>query len=109
MGIKLLKGRNFSPGFGMDSSSWIINEATARILGYEDPVGKNIYIIDNGKATAHPIVGLVKNFNYESLHSPVGPLIFALQSSTGLASFRVNTTAIAPLIGEVRNRWTALA
>jgi len=109
MGIKLLKGRNFSPGFGMDSSSWIINEATARILGYEDPVGKNIYLIDNGKATAHPIVGLVKNFNYESLHSPVGPLIFGLQRSTGLASFKVNTANISPLIGQIRKEWKTMA
>jgi putative ABC transport system permease protein len=110
MGIKLLKGRNFSPGFGMDSSSsWIINEATARILGYEDPVGKNIYTIDDGKATAHPIVGLVKNFNYESLHSAVGPLIFALQSSTGLASFKVNTANITPLLEQVKKEWKAMA
>ena len=109
MGIKLLKGRNFSPGFGMDSSSWIINEATARILGYEDPVGKNIYTIDDGKATAHPIVGLVKNFNFESLHSPVGPLIFALQRSTGLASFKVNTANINPLIKQIRNEWKTMA
>jgi putative ABC transport system permease protein len=109
MGIKLLKGRNFSPGFGMDSSSWIINETTARILGYEDPVGKNIYTIDNGKATAHPIVGLVKNFNYESLHSAVGPLIFALQRSTGLASFKVSTANISPLIQQVKSKWKAMA
>jgi len=109
MGIKLLKGRNFSPGFGMDSSSWIINEATARILGYKDPVGKNIYIIDDGKATAHPIVGLVKNFNYESLHSPVGPLIFTLQKSTGLASFKVSTANISTLVEQVRSKWKAMA
>ncbi|MDO6433163.1 ABC transporter permease [Flavitalea sp. BT771] len=109
MGIKLLKGRNFSPAFRMDSSAWIINEAAARTLGYEDPVGKNIYTIDNGKATAHPIVGLVKNFNYESLHSPVGPLIFALQRSTGLASFKVNTANVSPLIDQVKSVWKTMA
>ncbi|MGO4291504.1 ABC transporter permease [Chitinophaga sp. RAB17] len=110
IGIKVLKGRNFSPGSRTDSSSVIINEAAARILGYADPIGKNVYTFnDAGKPTAYPIVGLVKNFNFETLHHEVGPLMFTLQRSTGLASFKVNTSVIAPLIGQVRNKWTALA
>jgi putative ABC transport system permease protein len=105
-----LKGRNFSPDFKTDSSAVIINETTASILGYADPIGKNIYISnDAGKPTAYPIVGLVKNFNFETLHHEVRPLMFVLQRSTGLASFKVNTAAIAPLIGAVRKKWTALA
>ena len=110
IGIKLEKGRNFSPDFRTDSSAVIINETTARILGYADPIGKNIYTFnDAGKPTAYPIIGLVKNFNFETLHHEVRPLMFLLQRSTGLASFKVNSAAIAPLIGEVRNKWTALA
>jgi putative ABC transport system permease protein len=110
IGIKLLKGRNFSPDFKTDSSAVIINETTARILGYADPIGKNIYTLnDAGNATAYPIVGLVKNFNFETLHNDVRPLMFLLQRSTGLASFKVNTAAIGPLLIEVRNKWTALA
>jgi putative ABC transport system permease protein len=110
MGIKLTKGRNFSPDFRADSSAVIINETTARVLGYADPIGKKIYIFDAaGHPTGYPIVGLVKNFNFETLHHEVGPLMFMLQRSIGLASFKVNTSAIASLIGEVRNQWTALA
>jgi putative ABC transport system permease protein len=110
LGIKLLKGRNFSPQFRTDSTALVINETTARILGYDDPIGKNIYIFDNaGKPTAYPIIGLVKNFNFETLHHEVRPLMFMLQNSIGLASFKVNTASIAPLIAEIRNKWTALA
>jgi putative ABC transport system permease protein len=110
IGIKLLKGRNFSSGFSTDSSGVIINQTTARILGYADPIGKNIYTFnDGGKPIAYPIIGLVKNFNFETLHHEVRPLMFIFQRSTGLASFKVNITAISPLIGEVRNKWTALA
>ena len=110
IGIKLLKGRNFSPNFKTDSFGVIINETAAGILGYADPVGKNIYIFYNtGVPTAYHIVGLVKNFNFETLHHQVRPLMFMLQKSTGLASFKVNTTNIASLIAEVRNKWTALA
>jgi hypothetical protein len=42
LGIKLLKGRNFSAQFRTDSSAVIINETAAGILGYADPIGKNI-------------------------------------------------------------------
>jgi putative ABC transport system permease protein len=110
LGITLEKGRNFSPNFKTDSSAVIINETMAAVLGYADPVGKNIYIFYNTEMpTAYHIVGLVKNFNFETLHHQVRPLMFMLQKSTGLASFKVNTADIAPLIGEVRNRWVALA
>jgi putative ABC transport system permease protein len=109
IGIKLLKGRNFSPDFRTDSSSVIINETAARILGYADPIGKNIYTFDDaGNPTTYPIVGLVKNFNFETLHHEVRPLMFILQRSTGLISFKVNTSAISPLIGKISNKWTAL-
>lgn len=110
IGMKLEKGRNFSPNFRTDSSAVIINETTAKVLGYADPIGKNIYTFnDAGKPTTYPIVGVVKNFNFETLHHEVRPLMFLLQRSTGLASFKVNTAAIAPLIGKIRNKWTALA
>lgn len=110
VGIKLLKGRNFTPGYGMDSSSVIINETTAGILGYKDPIGKNLYSIDDaGKATAHPIIGLIKNFNFESLHHTVGPLVFVLQESTGLASFKINTENINPVIEQIKNKWLTMA
>jgi putative ABC transport system permease protein len=110
LGIKLLKGRNFSSQFKTDSSAVIINETAARILGYADPIGKNVYNFDAaGKPTAYPIVGLVKNFNFETLHHEVGPLMFMLQNSTDLASFKVNTDDMASLILKVGSKWMALA
>ena len=110
IGIQLLKGRNFSPDFKTDSSAVIINETAAKILGYDDPIGKNIYTFnDAGLPTAYPIVGVVKNFNFENLHHEVRPLMFTLQRSTGLASFKVNTAEIGSVIDEVKNKWTVMA
>jgi putative ABC transport system permease protein len=110
IGIKLLKGRNFSPDFKTDSSAVIINETAAKILGYDDPTGKNIYTFnDAGLPTTYPIVGMVKNFNYETLHNEVQPLMFVLQRSTGLASFKVSPQDLNSLIAQIKNKWTALA
>lgn len=110
IGIGLVRGRNFSPRFGTDSSAIIINETTAAILGYADPIGKNIYTFDGAnKRTDHPIIGVVKNFNFETLHHEIRPLIFMLQRSTGLASFKIRTAAAGPLVEKIGNAWKSLA
>jgi putative ABC transport system permease protein len=63
LGMEVIKGRNFSRDFGGDSSSIIINETTAGILGYDDPLGKKIYTFDNNiepKSISYTIIGVGK-------------------------------------------------
>ncbi len=111
MGIQLIKGRNFSKDYGTDSSAIIINEKTAGILGYDDPVGKNIYHLSNPgePPIMYTIIGVAKNFNYESLKQTIGPLAFFLGKSTGLASFKVKAENIPSLIKSIENKWKAMA
>ncbi len=75
MGIKLIKGRDFAKDLSTDlKGAYIINEAAARYLGWQNPVGKKLDMADwNGR-----IVGVVKNFHYTSLHSNIEPLVLAL-------------------------------
>ncbi len=51
MGMELVSGRNFSKEFPTDSSATMINETTAALLGYEDPIGKKLYYSDDLRAT----------------------------------------------------------
>ncbi|GAB4020823.1 ABC transporter permease [Spirosoma koreense] len=75
MGIRLLDGRDFSPEFSTDTSNYLINEASARKMGYKDPVGKEMTMWNKkGK-----IIGLMKDFHYNSLHNAIEPLILHLQ------------------------------
>ncbi|MDP9042185.1 MAG: ABC transporter permease, partial [Bacteroidota bacterium] len=75
LGMKILRGRGFSTDFGSDSIAVVINESTAQFLGYADPVGKKIFQSENpGKIDAYTIIGVVKNFNFESLKQGIGPL-----------------------------------
>jgi putative ABC transport system permease protein len=55
------------------------------------------------------IIGVVKNFNFESLHHNVGPLCFRLGKSTGIASFKVNTNNIKDLVSKVESTWKKMA
>ncbi|MBS1509477.1 MAG: ABC transporter permease [Bacteroidetes bacterium] len=112
LGIQVINGRNFSKDFGSDSSAMIINETTAKILGYDNPVGQKIYAFKgstNNQLVAYNIIGVVKNFNYESMHQDVGPLCFLLSKSTGLASFKIDAAKASAIIPEVEHQWKAMA
>lgn len=80
--IDMAEGRYFSKEFTTDSSAVVINEAAKKALGLENAVGKRLY-----DASAEPrwmqIVGVVKDFHFESMHTKVRPMIIIPQSSTG--------------------------
>ncbi|AEI48388.1 ABC transporter permease [Runella slithyformis] len=78
MGIQLIGGRDFSEQYGTDTTNYIINEASAKKMGYKDPVGKEMTMWGR-KGT---IVGLMKDFHYNTLHSAIEPLILRLQPKT---------------------------
>ena len=112
LGMELKAGRNFSKDFGTDSTAVIINETTAAILGYENPIGKKIYSLANARqvgAIPYTIIGVVKNFNFESLKQTVGPLCFILGKSDWATSFKINTGNIALLIRQIEAKWKTMA
>jgi putative ABC transport system permease protein len=111
MGMKIVKGRNFSKEFLSDSNAIIINETTEKNLNRKDPINTKLYLSDdNNKLTAYNIIGVVKNFNYESLHQNIGPLSFMLgKSGGGFVAFKVNPANINSIINQAENKWKALA
>ena len=110
MGMQIIRGRNFSRDFGSDSSAVIINETTEKLLGFEDPIGKKIFTSDDkNKPISYNIIGVVKNFNYESLRQHIGPLSFFLKDNPGMVSFKVNTGQIQTLLGQIENTWKTMA
>lgn len=109
MGMQLVKGRNFSKDFGGDSNAVIINETTAKILGYDNPIGKKLYKTSSVSNGEHEIIGVVKNFNFESLKQTVGPLCFLPGKSTSLVSFKVNQANMPEVMKEVESKWKAMA
>ena len=110
MGMEISKGRNFSTTFKSDSSGVIINETTAKFLGYDDPVGKNIYTYDDdNNPILFTIIGVVKNFHYESMRQNIGPLCLMLGSNKWSASFKISAGNIPSLIKDVEGKWKIMA
>ena len=71
--IPIVAGRNFSPDFH-DSASFIVNEAAVKAFGLQRPVGTEV--INTTMNLQGKIVGVVKDFNFMSLHSNITPLVF---------------------------------
>lgn len=113
MGMELASGRNFSKDYGTDSSAILITETTAKLLGYTNAVGKYIYLPSgNGAGTASTplkIIGVVKDFHFESLHKKLGPLCMVLGNQASLASFKIKAAVAKNLIPKIESKWKALA
>jgi putative ABC transport system permease protein len=75
MGYEMKSGRYFSREFRSDSSAVIINEACARLLGFETHEGKRVSF---GDTKMWNVIGIIKDFNFASLKSNVQPLALFL-------------------------------
>ena len=112
LGMSMASGRNFSKEMLTDSSGVIVNEAAARLLGFKDPVKQKVYVLEDiksNKTIAYTIVGVVKNFNFNSLREHVTPLALFLRPENGKMAFRVNSKNISGLVSQVENKWKTMA
>ncbi|NCD69009.1 ABC transporter permease [Mucilaginibacter agri] len=69
MNMKMASGRSFSKNYGDEDNKIIINEAGVAAMHLQNPVGKNVRLFGQPKQ----IIGVVKDFHFESLHETVKP------------------------------------
>jgi putative ABC transport system permease protein len=102
-GIKIIEGRNFSREFPSDAQgAFLVNETLVKALGWENPVGKEL--IHFGGAVGK-IVGVMKDFNYQPLHNPIGPLYFFLRyTEIQYISVKINTAHIPETLVFIGNK-----
>jgi putative ABC transport system permease protein len=75
-GFEVVAGRGFSSDFPGDAAvAYVLNEAAVQAIGWDEPVGKNLEIGGNEA----PVIGIVKDFHYQSLHQPIGPIVLHFQ------------------------------
>lgn len=74
LGISMAAGRTFSRNYTSDTASVILNEAAIKTMGIQDPIGKLISLGNRERR----IVGVTKNFHFNSLHEEIRPFIFKL-------------------------------
>ncbi|HYK44374.1 MAG TPA: ABC transporter permease, partial [Parafilimonas sp.] len=108
--IPLAAGRNFSTAFPTDSNeAFIINEAAVKAFRWKNDqaaIGKNI---DWGLGKKGKVIGVVKDFNYTSLHDNVKPLIIQiLPEGYSFIALRVNATGLPQTIAALSSKWKEL-
>lgn len=86
MGMEIASGRDFNEQL-TDSTNFIINEVLAELMGFDDPINKDLSFWGiNGK-----VVGVVKDFHMRNLHEPIAPLVISCvaPSRTNIALVRI--------------------
>ncbi len=107
MGYRMKSGRYFSREFPSDSSAVIINEACARLLGFETHEGKRVSF---GEAKMWNVIGIIRDFNFASLKSDVQPLALFLDDGIkGTMALRVTPGNPAKKIALVESLWKKYA
>ena len=107
-GIHLLAGRNFDRSYLTDSASFILNDAAVRAMNWKSPrlaLGKEI---DYGGVDG-TVIGIVHDFNFESLHQRIVPLLLATspedQPDYNQMSVRIAGTDIAGSLNYLKKTW----
>jgi len=80
MGYQLVQGRFFSPDFASDTAAIVINEAAYKLLGLKSLEHETIVNYNDGPPKPLQIIGVVKDFNFESLRNSVRPACFLLRN-----------------------------
>jgi putative ABC transport system permease protein len=107
MGMKMLEGRNFVEGSRLDSGKVIINEEAVRYFSLKRPVTGQIFGTGERR---FEILGVVKDFHFNSLRNPIGPLVMSLQSRwLSTASIRVDPKHLPGAIGHIQKTWNVLS
>ena len=73
--LQMLQGRDFSKDYPTDSSGYLLNESALRVINYKDPIGKQFTFWGQHGT----IIGVVKDFHFNSLHDPIQPLILRMR------------------------------
>ncbi len=113
--LEVIEGRGFSPAID-DSLSVLLNESAARTLGLEDPIGAQIASqtnnpLANANTDIHyTIVGIVKDFNFQSLRDQISPLVilnpgFENPVGFGTVAIKIEGENLKATIAAIENKW----
>ena len=107
LGLKLLEGRYFSRESTTDTTAIILNEEAVKFMELKNPLGKRLMMpTPNSMGRAFTIIGVLKDFNYESLHQRIRPLAIVLNAGqTTYLPIRLRPADISGTISFIKDEW----
>jgi putative ABC transport system permease protein len=108
-GIEFVAGRNFSREHTTDSLAYILNEQAVANLGWSSPeAAMGQMLVQEGGRTA-PVIGVMKDFHFRSLHHPIGPLAMVMEPHRfNRAIFRLGPGDIPETFGYLETAYHTL-
>lgn len=105
--LDITAGRNFDLDIKTDSSAYLINETAAKRLGWEDPIGRTL---SYGGYKEGQVIGVVKDFNFSSLHEEVSPIILRMNNwKPSNIALRLEPGAIQDKLAAIQTVWKDMA
>jgi putative ABC transport system permease protein len=107
-GMKLASGRAFNESFTTDQQACLLNESAVKNFSITDIEKTRIIYPDPSGQKYLPVIGVVNDFNYESLRNPVQPLILRFKTDDflwGFLSVKISARDYSKTIGEIENIW----
>jgi putative ABC transport system permease protein len=109
LGMTLISGRTFNKSYTTDNQACLINEAAVKSFGITDPEKTRFMeTLNNGKVVYYQIIGVVKNFNFESLHKPIKPYVYRFKTDRelwGYVTLKVTDKDTKEIINNIDNIW----
>ena len=110
--LEMASGRFFSKEFPADSQAAILNEKAVGLMGWETPLGKKIWNLEEGEK--YTVIGVIKDYHYESLHQEIRPQVQLLAGESmargeDYISVRLNTGDVIATIRYVGDMWERFA
>ncbi len=113
--LQVLQGRNFSKDFS-DSTSVIVNEAAVKQIGWKEPLGQYLAYPGSGDdEKKFKVVGVVKDFNVQSLHNAIMPFaLFHSSSKTYDPGYSFIVASVEPgetnaALKKIESKWKSFA
>jgi putative ABC transport system permease protein len=105
LGMKMAKGRNFT-GLSDTLRSIIVNEKMTQQFGWGDnAIGKRVKFPGDTSGNYLEVIGVVKDFNQQSLYNPIAPLILFYQPVSNGVQLKLNAQNITPAVKSIENTW----
>ncbi len=104
LGLELIAGRSFDKNYPGDTQAVIINERMAKEIGETDPLTASLPMSDSLRS---PIIGVVKDYNFQDISKAIAPLTFFLDRESGLsyAFVKVAPVNMAKTFDAVEAAW----
>ena len=109
--MEIVEGRAFSKDFPTDSTAAILNQSAANQMNIKvnDFISNHGGDQDSMYAENYKVIGIVKDFHYESLRQNISPLVFHIGKRTGYVALKMETSETEATIEYLTQLWDELA